>query len=277
MESTSHLSNTSSICKLCRSILWFQLQPEDIPASPHHKSRRALEQSARTCRLCGMVLRAAISNYRDSRGLRHRRGYWKVFHSIRIQEAPGTIRDVTYAIHMGSSLPVGESPLWNAGRPVVIPALLPGGNWNAWRHVVAPTGTFDANYDHIAREEALPDMGSLDLNEPADDMPVWLYGNWWGAGPPQGDGDSSHLRFMGIGARFGRSHHIFDACNTEDGKAHLRGSAIRVCTTDGMCFINNFCFLEDECLSRSRQPLYETCPRTVERNVVRLGSCLSSD
>lgn len=220
MASSSQLPKASSECQLCKSILWFQLQPEDLDATPHHKSRRALEQSAKECRLCAMVLRAAISNCRDSRDVRHGRGYWKVIHSLRIQDAPGTIRNVMYTSHMGSSVPVG-GPLWNAQRPVI-----------------APTGIFDDSLDHIASDEALPDMGSLDLNEPADGMPVWLYGNWWAAGPPKGDGDSSHLHFMGVGARFGPSPRISDAYDTKDGDAHLRGSAIRVCTTDGMCSTN---------------------------------------
>lgn len=219
--STTQPPKASSRCELCNSIVWFHLQPEDLPATPHHKSRRALEQSAKSCGLCNLVLRVAISNHQDSHGIRHGRGYWRVFYFIRIQEASGTVREVQYVKDMGSSPPIGES----FSNPSDI----------SGRAVICATGAFDANYDHIVSEEALPNMGNLDLSEPPDDMPVWLYGNWWGAGPSKGGGDSSHLRFMGVGARFGRSPRIFDAWDTDNDQVHLRGSAIRVCTTDGMC------------------------------------------
>lgn len=219
MASTPRPQAASSECDVCSNIVWFQLQPEDIPAIPHHKSRTELEQSAKTCGLCDIVLKAAISNYRDSRSVRDGRGYWRVFHILNMQESLGTAQDIMYINEMGASAPAG--PLW----------------WNesSTPPVISATGVFDANLDHIAKQETLPNVGNLNLDEPPDDMPVWLYGNWWAAAPPKGGGDSSHLRFMGVGARFGRSPSIFDAYNTKKGSAQLRGSVIRVCTTDGTC------------------------------------------
>lgn len=217
MASATDPPAVSPYCDLCRSIVWFELQAEDLPAKPHHQSRKALEQSAKTCGLCDLVLRAAISNYQNSCGVRNGRGHWRSFNVITVIDETGAKGDVTYLRDMGSSGPAG-STLWNADTPPVI----------------AGTGVFDANLDHVASKEALPDVGSLNLSEPPDNMPVWLYGNLWAAACPKDDGEASHLRFMGVGARFGHSPTIFDAARGKEGQAHLRGSAIRLCTTDGM-------------------------------------------
>ncbi|KAI1814779.1 HET-domain-containing protein [Poronia punctata] len=203
-------------CDVCESIAWFQLQQEDSRATAHHATRKALEASAKTCVLCQMVLRAAISNHKDSRGVRYGMGYWTQTDAIRHIDHAGTVRDVTYIKNLGACLPE-RSTDWRDG---------PGGG----RPVIAPTGSFDADFKHVKREDGLPSLEKLDLEDASDDWPVWLYGNWWAVSLPKRKGDISHLRLMGIGARFARSQSHFDAIGLRPGDVNLRGSAIGICT-----------------------------------------------
>lgn len=204
------------MCEVCQATSWFRLQPEDNAGTPHHVSRTALELSAKTCNLCAMILRAALSNYRDSRGIRDGRGYWRILSGIRLQ-SPRGIRDMRYTKDMGSCRPTSTDSY--------------GDNFR----VIAPTGIFDDNHEHFPSSEGTPDLKSLGLDDrdPPIDMPVWLYGNWWAAASPKGDGDISHARLVGIGARFGRTQSVFDAFGNKAGEVHLRGSGISICTTDG--------------------------------------------
>jgi hypothetical protein len=48
-----------NICAVCKTIPFTTLPLEEEPALPHHKSLNDLESSAKTCRLCLLLLRAA--------------------------------------------------------------------------------------------------------------------------------------------------------------------------------------------------------------------------
>ncbi|KAK4248959.1 putative heterokaryon incompatibility protein [Corynascus novoguineensis] len=232
MDSAAH-HRSSATCTVCNRILWFNLPPEHMDGTPHYSSRKALESSAESCKLCALVLRAALSNCRDSRGIRYGTGYWRVFESISVQDDSG-IQEVMSIKDMGSSAPEGETR-YNALRPA---AIYSGGPFatsflramasESWA-CIASTGKTDERLRHLDTGEVLPALG---LDDPDEDMPVWVYGNWWAVGPPGDVGEMSPMRLVGIGARFGRTPRIQDAYGSNDGDLHLRGSAIGVCTTD---------------------------------------------
>ena len=202
-------------CDLCLGVHWFDLQPEDIRGKPHHKSRSALEASASTCLVCRLILRAATSNYQDASGSRNGRGYWTKLINVKYTDKTGS-RDVTFKTSFGACLPAEFKTHGSMkGRPVL-----------------APTGHINSKGHNM--KDSLPDLGALSIDEdPTGDMPVWLYGNWWAASAPLKEGDQSHMRLMGIGARFARTESAVDAFNAKPGDVELRGSAIGICSNDG--------------------------------------------
>ncbi|KAI8966273.1 HET-domain-containing protein [Daldinia sp. FL1419] len=204
-------------CSVCEKILWFQLQPEDILATPHHASRRALEASAKTCRLCFLVLRAAISNYQDSRGRRNGMGYWRQFNAINYHEG-SSVRKITYVKELGSCMPATST----------------GYNNGVGSAVLAATGNIKADGNHVGDDHL--SLEALSIEEDSADLPVWLYGNWWAIREPSDVNDTSHLRLMGVGARFGKTQSNFDAFNNRPDQINLRGSAIGICTSDDSVF-----------------------------------------
>jgi len=211
--------STQRICGTCLKVPWNNLQPEDVRGNPHHLSREALEASARECRLCKLILRAAISNYRDSRDTRNGKGYWKQSLDVDYVEDSG-VRKVTYVKDLGSCMP--------ATNP----------NFHG-RAIIGPTGHIDANGEHVM-QDPLPDLEALEIQPSTSPMKVWLYSNWWCDGKPASDDDTSHFRLMGIGVRYGSSQSIFDAINNVPDNIHLRGSAIGMCTNDGKCVIHTW-------------------------------------
>ena len=201
-------------CDLCVDILWFDLQPEDVRGKLHHKSRRALEESAETCEVCRMILRAAISNYKDAWRTRHGRGYWVKLVGVEYVDETGS-RDLFVKTALGACMPAEGKTL---------PSMK--------GQVLAPTGHIDSEGRNI--KDDAPDLGALGLDEdPTGDMPVWPYGDWWAASAPVEEGDQSHLRLVRVGARFARSESVLDVFNTGPGNMELRGSAIGICSNDG--------------------------------------------
>lgn len=220
MASTS-IEKAQKVCSVCDKILWFELQPEDVLGTPHHASRRALEASAKSCRLCGMVLRAAIANYQDSRGRRHGKGYWRQFNSIKYHDG-ASVRNITYVKELGSCLPATSTD-YNDGT--------------LGRAVLGATGNITADGAHVDDDREVPNMEALTVGEDeAADLPVWLYGNWWSENKPSSPGDTSHLRLVGIGARFGKTQSHFDAFNNRPDQIQLRGSYLGICTDDNSLF-----------------------------------------
>lgn len=216
MAPPPNLTAARDVCKVCASVPWTQLQAEDVRGSPHQPSRRALEASAQSCVLCKMILRAAISHYRDARGRRHGKGYWTQMESITYQDRSGS-REVMYIKEMGASMPVKNTDLRSQGG----------------RPVIAATGMFDGDQNHVEDGKASSDLEAIEGESSTDAMPVWVYGNYWAESSPKADSDRSHLRLVGIGARFGRSESHFDAFNLPPGDLRLCGSPITVCATDG--------------------------------------------
>jgi hypothetical protein len=224
------------ICDVCTNVVWFELQPEDVRGTPHHKTRKALEESAKTCILCKMVLRSAISNYRDSRGTRHGRGYWRKSNAVTYHDQ-ASVRDVTYTQEMGSCRPEGTNYGTGTRRTVIFPIVGMDTQPKLLNcPIIAPTGMLDAlGLKHLKQDNEPPSLDMLEIKGPSDDLPVWLYGNWWADSEPKKQGDVSHLRLMGVGARFARSQSHFDVFNLKPGCISLRGSAIGICTTEGEC------------------------------------------
>ncbi|KAL7626469.1 hypothetical protein AAE478_003241 [Parahypoxylon ruwenzoriense] len=207
-------------CSVCNGVLWFELQPEDVYGTPHHGTRRALEASAKSCRLCDMVLRAAIANYQDSRGRRNGKGYWRQFNSIEYHDG-ATVTDITYVKELGACVPATSTDY----------------NKSVGRAVLGPTGNIAADGNHVDDNREVPDFEKLTINEDESaDMPVWLYGNWWADDEPSAPGDTTHLRLMGVGARFGKTQSHFDAFNCRPNQINLRGSHLGICASDESLF-----------------------------------------
>ncbi|KXX74805.1 hypothetical protein MMYC01_208654 [Madurella mycetomatis] len=103
-----------------------------------------------------MVLRAALSNYRDSRGIRRGKGYWRAVEPIGVPGEDG-VQTFMCIKHMGSSAPVKETRYNTPIRDHLLPsgpmsmtlirdtvsALSPKAA------LIAPTGKVDADLDHI--------------------------------------------------------------------------------------------------------------------------------
>ncbi|KAI1375783.1 HET-domain-containing protein [Hypoxylon crocopeplum] len=209
-----------ALCSVCDKVLWFEVQPEDVFGTAHHATRRALEESAKSCRLCGMILRAAISNYEEARGRRNNKGYWRQFNNIKYHDG-ASVRDITYIKELGSCLPVTSTD-WNN---------------DLGRAVIAPTGNITADGTHVDDDRNVPNLESLTINEnETANLPVWVYGNWWAEREPKGPNDTSHLRLMGVGARFGKTRSHFDAFNSKPDHVHLRGSYLAICGNDDSLF-----------------------------------------
>lgn len=203
------------ICSICRKVLWFELQPEDLLGTPHHSSREALEASAKSCRLCHMILRAAVANYRDSRGRRNGKGYWREFVAAKHHSGSG-VRDVTFVKDLGANMPVNTTGHSKGGA----------------KPILAHTGNITADGTHIDDDEPSLDEPTIDEDETAD-LPVWLYGNWWSESEPKESNSTSQMRLMGVGARFGKTQSHFDAFNCKPDWIHVRGSQLGICASDG--------------------------------------------
>ena len=232
MASANAQGQTSRACDLCSGVLWFNLPSEDIGAIPHHRSRKALEASAETCPLCRMVLRAAISNYQV---IDPRNGHWREYVKLNVQDETGS-REMLCTRELGNHHPehnaTGRIPLvlFAPAGPDFVNAL---GSHNARVPVVCPTREHDAKRRAGEEGEELLKMGDLRIDSPAVDLPVWIYGNYWRESATYDQGNNAQLRLLGIGARFGTSPKPIDAFKCEPGHLSLRGSAIRICTSDG--------------------------------------------
>ena len=210
-------STTDTICGVCSALFWCDLQPEDIWATPHHKSHNALKASAESCPLCRLVLKAAVSAYRDSRGIRHGRGYWTRVTSVKYYDVDSTVRDVMYHKSFGPCLPAATSEFMS-----------PGGG------VTGPTGAPNPEMEIMDGPGGAKEIADA-LGEPPGDMPVWVYSNFWAEHERLRAGDMSHLRLMGFGARFATSKSHFDVFGVKENNIQLCGSSISVCTSDGEC------------------------------------------
>lgn len=228
MASTTAQAQASRVCGLCSGVLWFNLPSEDVSSVPHHKSRKALEASAETCALCRMVLRAAISNYQVTDP---KNRHWREYLKLKVQDGTGT-RVLMCSRELGNHQPE-HNP---TDRPAVFfdtpigPGLANGlEEQDAGPLVICPTYAGR----RAGEEEELPNVGDLGIESPAEDLPVWIYGNYWRHSQPYEPGKDPTLCLVGIGARFATAHRPTDAFKCEPGYLSLRGSAIRICTSDG--------------------------------------------
>lgn len=219
---SQYMLSSRNLCDVCLKVPWYDLPSEELPGYPHQTSRQALETSAKTCRACKLVLGAARSNYRFSRNTRYSKGFWRELSSLKYVE-DFAVRDVTISKELGSCAPTTDTTSGRQNRGAV---------------VIAPTGCIDASGEHLLEEETSTEdtiwLESMEILSSTAPIKVWLYGNWW-QDIQQSDGDDrSDMRLVGIGARFGRSALIWDAINNTTDHVHLCGSAIGVCTNDGL-------------------------------------------
>jgi hypothetical protein len=236
MASITDLPSATPACGVCAGIPWLELLPEDADGVLHHKSRKSLETSAEHCTLCAMVLRAATSNYRDSRGIRHGKGYWRNIEHMKCSEGQ-SIRDVKVVRDLGSHAPTLQVEVDAHSPPMVCSAtacLQDDFTKTIDASVIAPTRKADDSYTTLPCEDPL-DLSDLEIRSATENLPVWLYGNFWATPEPKQPGDSSLIRLVGIGARFGTSASPFDAYGSQPGEMHLRGSSIGLCSVTGTC------------------------------------------
>lgn len=225
-------SQAQFICALCANIPWLGLKTEDVPAHPHQASLDALILSAQTCKLCHLVLHAAVSNYRrsDKDGQRWRR-YEQV---ATMDQGSTTTRTATYAKELGQCMPDVESDLCDQSRGGCFATGKFGTYWAtlAQQTVMIATAGLTGTSDEEPVEGAPLDIPLLRRQIPSG-YATWLYGNFWA---PKGT-DVSQAQFVGVGARFGTSGHMFDAINNPERDVLIRGSALSVLTLDGMPFL----------------------------------------
>lgn len=222
MASITRSIDTEQICNLCSTVSWWYLPPEECSGAPHHKSRKAIEDSAKTCILCRMILRAAISNFQTRNRDDH---HWREYTMIGYQDETGGremvcirelgVRPPDARIHSGHHLRCINPVPTDFVKSLRVP-------------VFAPT-----RYETPEDYAALPNIGELEIASPTEDLPVWLYGNWWAEYGTDGNVSEPSFCLVGIGARFGSSSKPADAFNSNPGEISVCGSAISICITDG--------------------------------------------
>ncbi|KAI0379669.1 HET-domain-containing protein [Hypomontagnella monticulosa] len=132
------------------------------------------------------------------------------------------VYNITYVKELGSCSPATSTD-YNGGT--------------LGRAVLGATGNITADGAHVEDDREVPNMEALTIGEDdAADLPVWLYGNWWSENKPSGPGDTTHLRLVSVGARFGKTRSQFDAFNNRPDQIQLRGSYLGICTDDNNLF-----------------------------------------
>ncbi|KAF2176839.1 HET-domain-containing protein [Zopfia rhizophila CBS 207.26] len=191
------------LCDVCTHVPWILLPFEDHEGYPHHASLEALINSATTCAMCGIVLHAAVSNLRRSKepppGIR---SWWKRYESVHTYQdvRSNALRRATYIKGLGPSMPTMQSDM-----------------------VV---------------EEIPIDLDELRTQVPKS-MGIWLYGNYWSDPEANIQDVASQNRLMGVGARFGKSNHMFDSINNPKEWIHIRGSALSIATDEGKSLVSS--------------------------------------
>lgn len=220
------------ICDLCAGLSWFNLDSESHGANAHHKSRKALESSAEKCPLCRLVLRAAITNHEGSNGMKPGDGHWREYVLAKVQDENG-VHDMLCVTEFGRNRP--ENDLSPVFLDFPVGAKFIRDFMGAMPEHLAHSSirVFNPTLGGVEADQAVPNLAGLTIGDSAENLPVWVYGNYWAVGEPKFQGDRSHIRLVGIGARFGTSPRPVDTIGSEPGELNLRGSAIRICTTDG--------------------------------------------
>lgn len=232
--------NPTTICSTCSAVDWLKLPAEDSGALAHHKSRKELEKSAKTCRLCAMILRAAVANLEADNI-----GRWREFTKIKTYD--GTkLSDALCIRDLGAHLPAHfhHRPIVMQGsghgtkliRDFTLSVGKDGLSVLAFTTDKSNTDGSKQDGDLSAAVERLNIQGDKGKGSgQSDDQPVWVYGNYWAEYDPRYPDDPSRSTplLMGIGARFGTSRAIADVANGKPGQINLRGSTISIRTDDG--------------------------------------------
>lgn len=91
----------------------------------------------------------------------------------------------------------------------------------------------------VSDSDNLLSMANLNINSKEDpikdNLPVWLYGNYWTEYDSQHPNDISRSKkcVIGFGARFGTDGSILNAVNNPPGQVKVRGSFVQMYTDDG--------------------------------------------
>lgn len=206
------------------------LKSEDLPGHLHHASLDALLDSTRTCEVCDLILHAAVSNYRRSLEAPVGTHRWGRFETVHAPEnsSSNILHRAAYVKGFGPCMPRMESDCRGGGyfQPTDRVA-----NWNpefqfGRTALLSMTDMTERTDEKPVEDEA------LDLVELKKEIPksygVWLYGNIWVRHGSDGS-NLTDLRYVGVGARFGSSGHIFHSINNTKGDVLIRGSALAIC------------------------------------------------
>jgi hypothetical protein len=194
----------ANVCAVCQGIPWVSLPFEDCAGYLHQPTKLALINSAESCRLCELVLHAALSHCRN-RDRRYGLGFWSQYHTIKVREGP--VSELKYIQVLGASSPGERLTLDGYGVGIR-----------------AASGHIDSKGMNLPEE--LSNRHGDDMEDPPDCTPVYVYGNFWSTG------EGSVVRLMGVGARFGTSPSPLGAYKADD-YTRLQGSLITLCISDG--------------------------------------------
>jgi hypothetical protein len=267
-------SKSTQICSICAKVPWLDLNFEELEGYPHHSSLNALLASAQTCLLCQFVLHAAVSNYRRSLKLSGGKYRWRRFETVLTHESPSnpTIRKAAYVKEFGQCMPTQESDTGPKPWGLITPMEM--GDWDTnnvyGRTVVMKLTGMTENSNEEPVEDASVDLAELKKQIPSGHS-IWLYGNYWTSEGPD-SGDTSDLRLVGIGARFGSTNHMFHSVNNPRGDVLIRGSALSIIAGDGKLLLTPRLMR----LLNGNRKSSSVCVTSCAQHQLGLGSCISS-
>jgi hypothetical protein len=237
----------TELCAVCGNITWDRLLTEDLGAVRHHKSLDALLDSAKSCKLCKLILHAATSNYqrsledKDSKVPR-----WRRYETLDTITHPDSkdISKVVMVKEFGACSPTTESESTKPGDA--------RGGWLSplpmdWTVGMESSSSTRAVFIHIVNENKEVNVPPVeDRTIPSDTLKaivptnygIWVYGNQWSMDDKVVSlndcaKDLSKANLVGIGARFASSAFIGDAINNPKKHIHIRGSALSTARDDG--------------------------------------------
>lgn len=120
-----------------------------------------------------MVLSAAISNYRDSKGTRHGKGYWRNIEHVKYSDGQD-VRDVKIVRNLGSHVPASKVEVDARVPPLVSPAaaiLQDDFTKTIGVPVIGPTGKTDDSHTILLSEDQL-DLSDLEIGSLTANLPV---------------------------------------------------------------------------------------------------------
>ena len=195
------------ICDTCRAIPFDRLPFEEDPGYPHKRSVQGLRDSAKTCKLCCLIL----DGVKDARKDFQKSTFETIKHIGPISPDNAAF---TYQYHReGSRFGVRVSVSTSSGK--------------MFSKIVLRSPKlhrFNETVNHAKQGDRVLARDDICERESRGDSTVrpWLYGNWWTLGHQ----NSHQNQLIGFGVRLSRNPKVH---NDEDGEYTVyRGSDIRI-------------------------------------------------